>query len=157
VERETWNLEQAMNRRLSFYWLLATGHWLLLPSCTLFDNTKLEQQKAQIEKLRQESAQLRAEADAMQKEREKEEQERINCNKAFSAFAAARKAANDADAIARYREGLDLCPSDEVAHNELGEVYARSGRATDARAEFEAALKINPNFSRAQKNLDALR
>jgi tetratricopeptide (TPR) repeat protein len=157
VEREIWNWERAMNRRLPFYWLLATGYWLLFPSCTLFDNTRLEQQKVEIERLRQETAQLKAEADALQHEREKEEKERVNCNKAFSAFDAARKAANDDDAIARYREGLDLCPSDEVAHNELGEVYARSGRATDARTEFEAALKINPNFSRAQKNLDALR
>lgn len=123
----------------------------------LFDNTKLEQQKAEIERLRQETAQLKAEADAMQGQREREEQERINCNKAFSAFDAARKAANDDDAIARYREGLGLCPSDEVAHNELGEIYARARRPTDARTEFEAALKINPNFARAQKNLDALR
>jgi Flp pilus assembly protein TadD len=123
----------------------------------LFDNTKLEQQKAEIERLKQETAQLKAEADAMQHSREKEEQERIKCNKAFSAFDAARKAANDNDAIARYREGLDLCPSDEVAHNELGEIYTRAGRSKDARAEFEAALKINPNFARAQKNLDALR
>ncbi|MBM4254492.1 MAG: tetratricopeptide repeat protein [Deltaproteobacteria bacterium] len=146
-----------MNRRVSFYWLLATGYWLLFPACTLFDNTKLEQQKVQIERLRQESAQLRAEADALQHERETEEKERANCNKAFSSFDAARKATNDDDAIARYREGLDLCPSDEVAHNELGEVYTRAGRSDDARREFEAALTLNPNFARAQKNLDALR
>ncbi len=144
-----------MNRRLSFspYWLL----FFLLPSCMLFDNTKLEQQKAEIERLRQETAQLKVEADAMQGQREREEQERINCNKAFTAFDAARKAKNDEEGIARYREGLDLCPSDEVAHNELGEIYARAGRPADARTEFEAALKINPNFARAQKNLDALR
>jgi Flp pilus assembly protein TadD len=159
VLRETWNLEQAMNRRLSFspYWLLAISFWLLFPSCALFDNTKLEQQKAEIERLRQESAQLRAETDALQNEREREEKERAACNQAFAAFSAARKAANDDEAIARYREGLDLCPSDEVAHNELGEVYSRTGRPADARAEFEAALKLNPNFARAQKNLDALR
>ena len=146
-----------MNRRLSFYWLLATGYWLLFPSCALFDNTKLEQQKAEIERLKQETAQLKAEADALQHEREKEEKERVACNQAFSAFDAARKAKNDDEAIVRYREGLDLCPSDEVAHNELGEIYARSGRTADARIEFEAALKLNPNFARAQKNLEALR
>ena len=137
--------------------LFALCSLLLFPSCTLFDNTKLEQQKAQIERLRQETAQLRAEADSLQNRRENEEKERIACNKAFSAFDAARKATNDEAAISRYREGLGLCPSDEVAHNELGEVYSRAGRPADARTEFEAALKLNPNFARAQKNLEALR
>ena len=112
-----------MNRRLSFFWLLATGYWLLFPSCTFFDNTKLEQQKAQIERLKQETAQLKAEADSLQNQRESEEKERIACNKAFSSFDAARKATNDEEAIARYREGLGLCPSDEVAHNEFCLLY----------------------------------
>lgn len=146
-----------MNRRLSFFWLLATSCWLFFPACVLFDNTRLEQQKAEIERLRQETAQLRAEADSLQNQREKEEKERVACNQAFSSFDAARKATNDEEAISRYREGLNLCPSDEVAHNELGEVYSRVGRPANARAEFEAALKLNPNFARAQKNLDTLR
>ena len=144
------------NSQFRVYWLLATGYWLLFPSCALFDNTKLEQQKAEIERLRQETAQLKAETDSLQNQREKEEKERIACNQAFSSFDAARKAKSDEEAISRYREGLGLCPSDEVAHNELGEIYSRTGRPADARTEFEAALKINPNFARAQKNLDAL-
>jgi Flp pilus assembly protein TadD len=111
----------------------------------------------EIERLRQESAQLRQEADSIRDQREREEREREACNRAFSAFAAARKASDDATAITHYREGLTQCPSDDVAHNELGELYARTGRADEARTEFEAALKLNPNFSRAQKNLDALR
>jgi len=49
---------------------------------------------------------------------------------------------------------LSLCPNDDVAHNELGEIYLRLGRRAEAMAEFQAALQINPNFSRAQKNLD---
>ncbi len=148
-----------MNWRTAFspYWLLATGYWLLLPSCALFDNTRLEQQRAEIEQLHRESEQLRREADALQTQRETEERERAACNRAFTSFAAARKAPDDATAITSYREGLDLCPSDDVAHNELGELYARMGRTTEARAEFEAALKLNPNFTRAQKNLEALR
>jgi tetratricopeptide (TPR) repeat protein len=44
-----------------------------------------------------------------------------------------------------------------VAHNELGELYLRLGRKADAAAEFEAALRLNPNFSRAQRNLEAAR
>jgi tetratricopeptide (TPR) repeat protein len=143
--------------RPSLFWLLATGYWLLFSSCALFDNTKLEQQRAEIERLRQETAQLKREADALQQQREKEEQERAACNRAFYAFDAARKATDNDEAITRYREGLDLCPSDDVAHNELGELYLKLGRKAEAAAEFEAALRLNPNFSRAQKNLDATR
>ena len=148
-----------MNWRVAFPlpWLLATSCCLLLPSCALFDDTKLEQQRAQIEQLRHESEQIRQEADAIRTQRETEERERADCNRAFTSFEAARKAPDDAAAITSYREGLALCPSDDVAHNELGELYARTGHATEARTEFEAALKLNPNFTRAQKNLDALR
>jgi tetratricopeptide (TPR) repeat protein len=152
----TWNHgDDSLNWRI-ISWLLATGCWLLLPSCALFDNTKLEQQRVQIEQLRRESAQLRQEADAIRNQREKEERERAACNRAFASFTAARKAPDDASAITHYREGLDQCPSDDVAHNELGELYARMGRTAEARAEFEAALKLNPNFTRAQKNLESL-
>jgi tetratricopeptide (TPR) repeat protein len=126
-------------------------------ACALFDNTQLEQQRAEIERLRQEANQLKQETDALQQQRQKEEQEREACNRAFYAFDTARKAANDEEAIARYREGLNLCPSDDVAHNELGELYLRQGRKAEAAAEFEAALHLNPNFSRAQKNLEATR
>jgi Flp pilus assembly protein TadD len=122
----------------------------------LFDNSRLEQLKAETARLRQESDQLRHEADALRDQREKEERDRAACNRAFAMFAAARKAADDATAIARYREGLDQCPSDDVAHNELGELYARTGHTAEARTEFEAALKLNPNFARAQKNIEAL-
>lgn len=138
-------------------WLLILSVGLLLPSCALFDNSRLEQLKAETARLRQESDQLRREANAIRDQREKEERDRAACNRAFAMFAAARKAADDATAITQYREGLDQCPSDDVAHNELGELYARAGRAAEARTEFEAALKLNPNFTRAQKNLDALR
>jgi tetratricopeptide (TPR) repeat protein len=143
--------------RPAFYWRLVTGYWLLLSSCSLFDDTQLQQQRAEIARLRQEAEQLRQEADALQQQRQKEEKEREACNRAFYAFDAARKVKNPEEAIAHYREGLDLCPSDDVAHNELGELYMRLGRKPQAAAEFEAALRLNPNFSRAQKNLDAVR
>lgn len=139
------------------FWLLAAGLWLSLPACHLFDNTLIEQQRAEIEQLRQESVQLRQEIEALQQQRQKEDKEREACNRAFLVFDAARKAPSEGEAIDRYREGLALCPNDDVAHNELGELYLRLGRKDEAAAEFTEALRLNPNFSRAQKNLDATR
>ncbi len=130
---------------------------VLLSACSLFDNTQLEQQRAEIARLKQQAEQLRQEADALQQQRQKEEKERDACNRAFRSFSAARKAARPEEAVDLYREGLGLCPSDDVAHNELGELYVRLRRKADAAAEFEAALRLNPNFSRAQKNLDTVR
>jgi tetratricopeptide (TPR) repeat protein len=126
-------------------------------ACSLFDNTQLEQQRAEIARLKQEAEQLRQETDALQQQRQKEEQEREACNRAFRSFSAARKATRNEEAVDLYREGITLCPSDDVAHNELGELYMRMGRKADAAAEFDAALRLNPNFSRAQKNLKAVR
>lgn len=99
---------------------------------------------------------MRQEAEALRQQSQKEEKEREVCNRAFYAFDAGRKAGDTDEAIAKYQEGLELCPNDDVAHNELGEIYMRMGRRAKAAAEFQAALRINPNFSRAQRNLDAV-
>lgn len=136
---------------------LLTASCVVLSSCGLFDNTRIEQQRVEIARLRQEADQLKREADALQQQRQKEDQERAACNRAFRSFSAARKATKNEEAIDLYREGLTLCPSDDVAHNELGELYLRLGRKVDAAAEFTEALRLNPNFSRAQKNLEAAR
>ena len=130
---------------------------VLLPACSLFDNTKLEQQRAEIARLKDESEKLKQEAEALRQQNQQVDQEREVCNRAFSAFDQGRKARDTDTAIASYKEGLSLCPNDDVAHNELGEIYLRLGRKAEATAEFQAALQINPNFSRAQKNLDAAR
>jgi tetratricopeptide (TPR) repeat protein len=125
-------------------------------SCSLFDNTKLEQQRIEITRLKEEAEKLKQEAEALRQQNQQIDQERAACNRAFSAFDQGRKAGDTDTAIASYKEGLSLCPNDDVAHNELGEIYLRLGRKAEARAEFQAALQINPNFSRAQKNLDAV-
>ena len=129
---------------------------VLLASCSLFDNTVLEQQRAEIERLRQEAEQLRKDTEALQQQRVQQQSQNEACNRAFNDFDSARKATDDAAAAAHYKAGLEICPSDDVAHYELGEVYLRLGQTDAARAEFAEALRINPNFSRAQRHLDTL-
>jgi tetratricopeptide (TPR) repeat protein len=145
-----------MNNWLRFV-LFPICYCLLLPSCSFFDNTKLERQRAELARLREETEKLRQEAEALHQQNQQVDQEREACNRAFSAFDAGRKAGESEAAISSYKEGLSLCPSDDVAHNELGEIYLRLGRKAEAGVEFQAALRINPNFSRAQKNLEAAR
>jgi len=44
-----------------------------------------------------------------------------------------------------------------VAHYELGKVMVERGLYAEAEKEFEAALKINPDFVDAKKQLDTVR
>ena len=140
----------------SFFALFLGLLCVCLASCSLFDTTVLEQQRAEIERLRAEAEQLRQETEALQQQQAQQQQQDEACNRAFNDFDAARKATDDATAVAYYQAGLAICPSDDVAHYELGEVYLRLGQTEAARSAFEAALKINPRFSRAQRQLDSL-
>ncbi len=135
---------------------LPMGLCVFLTACSLFDTSVLEQQRAEIERLRQESEQLRQATEALQQQHAQQQQQNEACNRAFNDFDAARKATDDATAIAYYQAGLAICPNDDVAHYELGEVYMRLGQADAAQAAFEQAVRINPNFSRAQRQLDSL-
>jgi len=44
-----------------------------------------------------------------------------------------------------------------VAHYELGKVLRGMGRTREAQAEFEAALKINPDFHEAKRQLETIK
>lgn len=151
------NKRAASLLKLSSCWLLAAGYWLLVPACSLFDNTQLEQQRTELARLREEAEKLKQDTEALRQQGQQRDSEREACNRAFYAFEAGKKAGDTEAAVAQYKEGLTLCPNDDVAHNELGELYLRMGRRDQAAAAFQAALKINPNFSRARKNLDATR
>lgn len=136
---------------------------LCLPACSVWDSmwdsildrSVIEEQRAEIARLKAETERIKKETETLKQQGAAVDKEREACNKAFYAFEAARKAGSEDEAVAKYKEGLGLCPNDDVAHNELGELYLQMGDTDQATAEFEEALRLNPNFARAQKNLEA--
>jgi tetratricopeptide (TPR) repeat protein len=57
------------------------------------------------------------------------------------------------DSETLYRATLLRNPGSWMAHNNLGSILAKSGRTTEAIAEFEAALQIRPDDAEAHNNL----
>ena len=87
------------------------GMWDLV-----IDRSVIEQQQAEIVRLKAETEQIKAETEALRQQAQQAEKEREDCNTAFYTFEEARKAEDGDAAIATYREGLTLCPTDDVAH-----------------------------------------
>ena len=56
-----------------------------------------------------------------------------------------------------FRAGLALMPESPQGHNNLGGALAASGRTAEAIAEFEQALRLDPNLASARRNLELLR
>jgi tetratricopeptide (TPR) repeat protein len=118
----------------------------------------LKKQAEQIKQQEKEIARQRQEIEALLAAQKAQDQKRRHCNRAFREYFEKAQGTRDGErAIALYREGLMLCPDDDVAHYELGKVLVRQGSAAEAEKEFEAALKINPDFSDAKRELDDLR
>lgn len=126
-----------------------------LPACGF---EKIRQQEETIRLQQEEIARQRREIQELIAAGQKEEQKRRDCNRAFRAYFEKAQAEKElAKAVPLYREGLRICPDDDVAHYELGKVLQKLGRTEEARAEFEAAVKINPDFNDARRQLEALK
>ena len=128
---------------------------MFLSSCL---TAELEKQAEQIKQQEEEIARQRKEIEAITAGQKVQDQKQRDCNRAFREyFDKAQTTADREQAVMLYRDGLALCPDDEIARYELGRALADRGRYAEAEKEFEAALKINPGFIEAKRQLDAAR
>ena len=124
---------------------------MFLSSCL---TAELEKQAEQIKQQEEEIGRQRKEIEAITAQ----EKQQRDCSRAFREYFDKAQATGDREqAVTLYRDGLDLCPDDEIARYELGRALADRGRYAEAEKEFEAVLKINPGFIEAQRELDAAR
>ena len=118
----------------------------------------LERQAEQISQQNEEIARQRREIEGLAAGKQIQEQKRQDCNRAFLEFFDKAQLSTQRDeAISLYRKGLEICPDDDVAHYEFGRALADAGRRAEAEKEYEAALKINPSFGEARRQLETLR
>ncbi len=125
----------------------------LLSSC---ESELIQKQGQKIQKMQLEITRQREEIEELKLSRIKADQKRQDCNRAFREFEKAQKIKDPDQAITLYREGLRLCPNDDVAHYELGKILSAKGQTKEAREEFETALGINPDFQSARRELNSL-
>ena len=124
---------------------------VFLSSC---ESELIRQQEEQIRRQQEEIARQRQEIEEIVAAQQREERKRQDCNRAFQDFEKAQSAKEPREAVRLYRQGLQLCPDDDVAHYELGKILQGMGQNQDAQQEFEAAVKINPNFRDARRQLE---
>jgi tetratricopeptide (TPR) repeat protein len=118
----------------------------------------LQKQAEQIKQQELEIARQRKDLEAMLASQKLQDQKQQDCNRAFrDYFERAQIASTGDEAIALYREGLSLCPEDEVAHYELGRALADRGRYLEAEKELETALSLRPDFADARRQLESVR
>ena len=84
---------------------------------------------------------------------------RQDCSLAQDYFQRGYDASSNSDKIYYLQKGLQHCPTDARAQNDLGVAYYQRGDRHDndrARDQFRAALRLNPNYSSARQNLNSL-
>ncbi|MBI2360250.1 MAG: tetratricopeptide repeat protein [Deltaproteobacteria bacterium] len=131
---------------------------LLTVSLSACASERIRQQEETIRLQQDEITRQRREMKEMIEARQREERKRRDCNRAFRDYF--EKAQGDKDphgAISLYRQGLEICPDDDVAHYEMGKILRDLGRLEEARREFAVALKLNPDFLDARRQLEALK
>jgi uncharacterized protein HemY len=138
----------------------ATARAVFFASCVFAgcSSETLERQAEQLRQQEKEIARQRKEIDDLLAGQKIQGQKSRDCDRAFREYFEKAQTSSDREqTIALYREGLALCPDDDVAHYELGKVMVERGLYAEAEKEFEAALKINPDFVDAKKQLDTVR
>lgn len=127
---------------------------LTLAAC---NSEMLERQAEQIRQQEAEINRQRKELEALAAGQQIQDEKQKDCIRAFrDYFDKAQLLTNREEAISLYRQGLAICPDDDVAHYELGRALVDAGRTAEAAKAFEAALKINPGFADARRQLDAI-
>ena len=118
----------------------------------------LERQAEQLRQQNEEITRQRKEIEALAGGKQVQDRQQQDCSRAFREyFDKAQLSTNRDEVISLYRKGLEICPDDDVAHYEFGRALADAGRRAEAEKEFDAALKINPGFAEARRQLDTLR
>jgi tetratricopeptide (TPR) repeat protein len=127
---------------------------LFLSSC---ESEIIRKQEEQLRLQQEEIMRQRQEIEQLTLAKQREEKKKQDCNLAFRDFEKAQATKEASEAVALYRQGLKLCPDDDVAHYEFGKILQGMGKTREAEQEFEEALKINPNFSDARRQLEKLK
>lgn len=127
----------------------------------VFAGCNSEVLERQAEQLRQQEIEInrqRKELEALAAGQKVQDERLRDCTRAFrDYFDKAQLSTNREETISLYRQGLKICPEDDVAHYELGRALADAGRPAEAADAFEAALKINPDFADAKRQLETIR
>lgn len=143
-----------MTKFTAVRWSMLCAGVLALAAC---NSEMLERQAEQIRQQEAEINRQRKELEALAAGQQIQDEKQKDCIRAFrDYFDKAQLSTNREEAISLYRQGLTICPDDDVAHYELGRALADAGRPADAVKAFEAALRINPDFADARRQLDAI-
>jgi len=79
---------------------------------------------------------------------------RKSCGRGEPYFRDARREKNPHRRAELLREGLHYCPNNPAAHNDLGVALVIIGRDAEARQHFNHALRLDPNYLPARRNIE---